>query len=165
MYKLLTFLVVSVMWCSVVFAQVNTGSLTARGEADWEKMNIDTTTEGGKWLTNTYKPYLWELLKAMERFITQIKFDNTVSAEEIQSKTKQAQSEYYNSIQNITPPPELKEYHSKMLQMIAENIKSTSINEALEDRLIKETSLELERVFREHGVPQNIIEELNKSRK
>jgi hypothetical protein len=132
----------------------------------WEQ-NIDTTTEWGKWLTATYKPYLEKQQEALARYLLPLtKLNMTdmpeLSADEIQKKTNQAQSDYYKAIQSITPPPELRAYHSKMLEIFAEKIKATPPKEELIDKLLVETSQELVQVFMQHGVPQKIIDKFTK---
>lgn len=129
----------------------------------WEQ-NIDTSTEWGKWLTATYKPYLEKLQEALAKFILPLtKLDMTgLSADEIKKKNEAAQSDYYKAIQDITPPPELKAYHSKMLEIFAEKIKTTVPNEELINKLIEEDYQELMRVFMQHGVPQETIDMFGK---
>jgi len=158
MKRILCSFIIVLILCGVSSAQE---SMDERLQAFWEQ-KVDTTTAWGQWLTATYKPYIEALFEAIQPLR---KLDlKGLSPDEIKKKTNEAQVEYYKALQDITPPDELKAYHMKMLELIGELSKgklSTEIPE-FTDNLTEEMKRELEQVFLRHGVPQEIIDELDK---
>ena len=158
MKRILCSFIIVLILCGVSSAQE---SMDERLQAFWEQ-EVDTTTAWGQWLTATYKPYIEALFEAIQPLR---KLDlKGLSPDEIKKKTNEAQVEYYKALQDITPPDELKAYHMKMLELIGELSKgklSTEIPE-FTDNLTEEMKRELEQVFLRHGVPQEIIDELDK---
>jgi len=130
-------------------------------ETFWRE-NVDPSSEWGRWLTETYKPYADELKATVNDFVRV--FNNMpmgeISAVEIRQKTNAAMTNYYQAVQRIEPPLELEKYHVKLLQFLAARMKADSSDDDSIARLIAGAQEELARVFARRGVPHLITQTL-----
>ncbi|MCK5014612.1 MAG: hypothetical protein KAS66_12400 [Candidatus Omnitrophica bacterium] len=162
MRRLMLVLFLAVMLGGMAFAQGV--DIESKNEVDFWEQNVDATTEWGEWLNETVKLYLEKLSETAETYISPItEADITeLSPDEIMEKVTANYVDYYKAIQDITPPLDLKVYHSKIVELFAEtvkNIKGPIKNEELISKLGAEAAQEMERVLNQHGVPQKIIDE------
>lgn len=148
MNKLLVALFSVAMMAGVVFAQV--ADIEPEGVLFGQK--IDITTEGGRWLQSTFKPYQDKVIAGGSVIF---KAELGSSQEEHLINIDRAMGEYYQSLQSMVPPAGLETYHSLMVALFRpEGPTSTAkkLGEAIK------VDAELLRVFYQQGVQQNIIE-------
>jgi len=182
MKKLLVFLIV-IMLGGNAFAQTSNTSrmeaIFAAKEAFWNK--VDTTTNWGKYLMST-KPYWDKIIEAdrknaisiiqngdaEELLVTQ---GRMIDINEEETKRRSLMEDYHKAIQSIIPPDELKAMHAIKVEGSALAAKSTPTgNKQIDDQVLAELKKlagkernELNKVFKQHGVPQNIIDGFLKS--
>ena len=166
MQKLLLFLIAIIISCNS-FAQTPDTSridkIFSSKEAIWST-KVDTTTNWGKWLMST-KPY-WDKIIEAERQNAKAMINNApilpnITPDDYLKRSSAVMADSYNVIQNITPPEELKTYHAIYLKGYGIQVTNNQqAHEAVAEayRLGKEAKKELDKVFKRHGVPQNIMD-------
>ena len=164
--KKLIFLLIFMMVSGISTAENFWGASNEEKGFSWNDYK-NASTEWGKWLY-TIKPYwdkMAEASKVSASLITTEVLLNSTRTER-EKKFYESDVSYYKEIQNIIPPPELKKYHLKKLELQGEKLES-DVGRYNKEQFIKlqdEVSQELERVLKEHKVPQEIIDNFTKLR-
>ena len=151
-----------------VFAQ----GMNARMDKDpvqWTQ-NIDMATPWGKWFLNVVKPY-WERIRGAEKTEINTSFQIADLVKKSPSTAFKAEmvplANYCKDLQHITPPKELRKYHSKLISACENESTSRSIEDLkrtskLNAQLSAEINQEIHRIFIKHHLPPKIIEQLTK---
>lgn len=159
MRKILISLVLGIMLCSNVFAQMNSSN-------HGFSKKVDITTEAGKWMVDVYLPYADKVMQAASRTVLRAQQMDMTSrvTDDLLVKFEVGDADYNKAMQNIAPPEELKVYHEKYLHVLDEminsspkNIQQAMANETKITKLYDEAIQEIASVFRRHGVPDDII--------
>lgn len=165
-------LAAGIMAGGAAFAQGGPGVPDANLAAEAFYNKIDTTTEWGKWMVGVFKPYADKLTaEALVTIFPVTQIDPTgLSREELMKKVTAGYADYYNALQKITPPEELKAYHSKISELyvvISKNIPMTpeqSLDmEITIKKLYEEAMQEIVNVLKSRGVPPDVIEEFTET--
>ncbi len=160
--KKILFFIFLIAICGNVLAQgANTDPF--QSQTSFWAQDVDVSTTWGQWLANTIKPYfdhITEILKTQKN----IKFDPNISTNELLEKAKEGQTNVYKALRDLTPPEDLKAYHSSLVKQYKEITKPTpqqlfdmgAMNMA--SKLSGECDQEITKVFKQHGVPQETID-------
>ncbi|MEI8012920.1 MAG: hypothetical protein WCI27_10670 [Candidatus Omnitrophota bacterium] len=172
--KKIIFFLIALLISGNVFAQVlNSHQLpidTWRSSyASFWNNKVNKTATWGKWLMST-KPY-WDnifdvQMKSSSSMVTVIELFKPSATEDNAKKMDTAMravnKDFYQTMQGISPPEELKALHAIMLE---ESLLMTIFNgqdkgqvEAKMEGLVVKFQKEQDRVFKQHGVPQRIID-------
>jgi hypothetical protein len=165
MGKFLMVLILSLMLSSVASAQVSKDELAARKEAYWK--TIDTKTPWGQWLSTVFKPYQDQVAEAVLALASAPTTGRT--PEDVMNENRLRYAKCFEALQKITPPAELKKFHTQQLALyafVSKNIPANAEEAVRQNLVIKkitgEFTQELARVFASHGVPQNVIDDFTK---
>ncbi len=130
---------------------------------------VDFREEWGIWLKEYYKPYADDMTLAMLKIVAStadIDFTGKTSAE-ILEEVNAAYTKSLRSMEMIKHPPELKAYHAKVVELYKQAIKADPKDKeqnAIEiERLTQEADEAMTRALRLHGVPQGVINYINKN--
>ncbi len=138
--------------------------IRSSSNAFWEK-KVDTTTDWGKWLMTT-RPY-WDKIIEVETknasSLMQIGSGTAPSSDDTLKQFSAVMADFYKEMQGITPPEELKVFHSIVLEQTGKMAKIDTGEQARQaaaeqEALGNQAQKELEGAFKRHGVPQEIID-------
>jgi hypothetical protein len=155
MHKILIVLVFTVLLSGAAVAEVDQ-SVAAKREAFWSK--IDAKTDWGKWLLTEFRPYSDKTTEAL------------LSLSQGNGDMRQRYEQCFEALKKITPPADLKEFHTKQLAifaMISKNVPTNAEQAAQQNAVLKKLSddmnKELVQVLTKHGVTGEIIDGFTKA--
>jgi len=159
-------LVLSFLLSSAALAQVNKEELAAKREAYWK--TIDTTTAWGKCLSTEFRPYHEQVSDAV-LLLAAPEATAGRTPEDLMKENRLRYAQCFEALQKITPPAELKKFHTQQMALyafVSKNIPTNTEEAMRQSAVIKNLTnafmQELARVFARHGVPQNVIDEFTK---
>jgi len=166
----LLFSLIVIMISGNIFAQTPDASridkIFSSKEAFWET-KVDTTTNWGKWLMST-KPYWDKIMEAEKKdakAMINISPTSSTSPDDYFKRSSAVMEDNLKAMQDITPPEELKALHALMVEECAltatmPTMGSDKQHQVMKevDKLSDEVNKEQNKVFKQHGVPQNIID-------
>ena len=139
-------------------------STNAMEDQTFWSQEVDVNAHWGLWLRDVYRPYADKLSVAILKIVSStINIDSTgKSSEELLEEINVAYNNSLRSMELIKAPAELKEYHSKIVELYRHTInsdpKEVSKNAIIRKQLSLEADQAITKAFQLHGVSQKIID-------
>jgi len=139
------------------------------GDTIFWTQDVNAKEEWGIWLKEMYKPYSDKLTIAMLKIVASTaEVDMTgKSSEEILEEVNAAYSESLKDMEKIKPPAELREYHSKIIELYRQTIEAdpndAKRNALVVEQLSKEADQAMTKALKLHSVPARVIRYINQN--